>query len=266
MRRPAPLLIGLLLATTAALASPPVPLAGAQKSVLFLVIDDFRPELSGAYGQRRLVTPNLDKFAQSALTFGHAYVQFAHCSPSRNSFLSGRSPQTTQVYNFVEHFREVGKNWTALPQFFKENGYYSAGGGKVYHPNLPPNNDPPSWDVYFYANGDDRGCKQGDSLFDKVCPSDEEDSAFYDYNLATETVAQLKKAKSQAKPFFIAAGLRRPHLSFHAPRRFYDMYANNGTFPTDMPLAKHKTGPVGMPELAFYSDKGAGVHPWPPVP
>jgi arylsulfatase A-like enzyme len=158
MRRSAPPLIGLLLASTVILAPPLVPLAGAPKSVLFLVIDDFRPELSAAYGQRRLITPNLDKFAQSALTFGHAYVQFAHCSPSRNSFLSGRSPQTTQVYNFVEHFREVGKNWTALPQFFKQNGYYSAGGGKVYHPNLPPNNDPPSWDVYFYANGDDRGC------------------------------------------------------------------------------------------------------------
>ena len=270
MRRSAPLLIGpligLLLATTAVLASPPVPLAGAPKSVLFLVIDDFRPELSTAYGQRGIVTPNLDKFAQSALTFGHAYVQFAHCSPSRNSFLSGRSPQTTQVYNFVEHFREVGQNWTALPQFFKENGFYTAGGGKVYHPNLPPNNDPPSWDEYFFANGDDRGCKQGDSLFDKVCPSDEDDSAFYDCNLVAETVAQLKKAKAQAKPFFIAAGLRRPHLAFHAPRRFYDMYANNGTFPDDMPLAKHKKGPVGMPELAFYSDTGPGVHPWPSVP
>jgi arylsulfatase A-like enzyme len=78
-----------------------VPPVGASKSnVLFLVIDDFRPELSVAYGQHRLVTPNLDKFARSALTFGHAYVQFAHYSPSRNSFLSGRSPQTTQVWQW----------------------------------------------------------------------------------------------------------------------------------------------------------------------
>ena len=30
-----------------------------------------------------------------------------------------------------------------MPQFFKNNGYYVAGGGKVYHPSHPPNNDMP---------------------------------------------------------------------------------------------------------------------------
>jgi iduronate 2-sulfatase len=42
-----------------------------------------------------------------------------------------------------------GADWTAMPQFFKEHGWYAAGGGKVYHPSRPPNNDmPKSWDVY----------------------------------------------------------------------------------------------------------------------
>ena len=79
-------------------------------NVLLLVIDDLRPELA-AYGFPT-VTPHLDAFASSALTFGRAYVQYSHCSPSRNSFLSGRSPQTTGVYNFIDHFRlpNVGAN------------------------------------------------------------------------------------------------------------------------------------------------------------
>ena len=62
-------------------------------NVLLLVIDDLRPELA-AYGFST-VTPHFDAFASSALTFTRAYVQYSHCSPSRNSFLSGRSPQTT---------------------------------------------------------------------------------------------------------------------------------------------------------------------------
>ena len=33
-------------------------------------------------------------------------------------------------------------------------------------------------------------------------------------------------------------------------RRFYELYANNGTAPTDLPLAKHKTWPANTPELA----------------
>ena len=46
-------------------------------------------------------------------------------------------------------------------------------------------------------------------------------------------------------------GLRRPHRVWHVPRRFYELYANNGTAPTDLPLAKHKTWPANTPELAY---------------
>lgn len=102
--------------------SPPAPPApkGAL-NVLFMVIDDLRPEFNKAYGQTYLKTPNLDKFKETALTFSRAYVQYSHCSPSRNSFMSGRSPQTTSVYNFIDHFRMsgIGEDWTAMPQFFK---------------------------------------------------------------------------------------------------------------------------------------------------
>ena len=50
-----------------------------------------------------------------------------------------------------------------------------------------------------------------------------------------------------------ALGVRRspPRPTQHVPRRFYDLYPNNGTFPTAMPLAKHKLPPTGMPTLAF---------------
>ena len=60
-------------------------------SVLFIVIDDLRTEFNVAYGQKRLVTPNIDKFAAEALTFTRAYVQYSHCSPSRNCEC-GRAP------------------------------------------------------------------------------------------------------------------------------------------------------------------------------
>ena len=117
---------------------------------------------------------------------------------------------------------------------------------------------PLSWTTYFKPNGDDRGCRDNETLGwccglagSNVCPSDEPDSAFYDWVLANDTVAQLAFAKQSSTPFFIGAGLRRPHRVWHVPRRFYDLYANNGTHPTDMPLALHKTGPIKMPTLAF---------------
>jgi iduronate 2-sulfatase len=69
------------------------------------------------------------------------YCQQAICGPTRNSFLSGRRPQRTQSWNFIDHFREpgVGANWLSFPGYFKTHGYTSLGGGKTYHPGLPPN-------------------------------------------------------------------------------------------------------------------------------
>ena len=76
------------LALTAAAAAGGARAAGSPPkgalSVLFIVIDDLRTEFNVAYGQKRLVTPNIDKFAAEALTFTRAYVQYSHCSPSRN--------------------------------------------------------------------------------------------------------------------------------------------------------------------------------------
>ena len=86
-----------------------VVVAGAREekrlNVLLIVVDDLRPEFNVSYGQTHLVTPVLDTFAKDSLTFNRAYTQYAHCSPSRNSFLSGRSPQSTGVYNFIDDFR-----------------------------------------------------------------------------------------------------------------------------------------------------------------
>jgi arylsulfatase A-like enzyme len=50
---------------------------------LFIAVDDLRPEL-GVYDWKHAPkTPNLDKFAESALVFKNAYIQYSFCCPSR---------------------------------------------------------------------------------------------------------------------------------------------------------------------------------------
>ena len=90
--------------------------------------DDMRPQL-GAYGDPVVKSPNLDALAKEGLLFQYAYTQYAYCCPSRNSFLSGRRPERTQIMNFNTDFRRsVGKDWTALPEFFKDHGYFTTSG------------------------------------------------------------------------------------------------------------------------------------------
>ena len=81
---------------------PPGPLPPrppGQKNVLLVVVDDLRPQL-GAYYQNQTLTPNINAFAADALVFDRAFCQLAVCSPSRNSFMSGRRPDTTKTWNF----------------------------------------------------------------------------------------------------------------------------------------------------------------------
>ncbi|MEM1444341.1 MAG: sulfatase-like hydrolase/transferase, partial [Verrucomicrobiota bacterium] len=63
--------------------------AGDPPNILFLAIDDLRPEV-GVYGVDRAVTPRIDEFAKSALRFNRAYVTYPLCLPSRASMLTGK--------------------------------------------------------------------------------------------------------------------------------------------------------------------------------
>lgn len=86
------LMIALLATATAATVQP--------KNVLYIVYDDLRPDLS-AYDVKFMDTPNIQKLADTGTLFERAYCQEAVCSPSRNSFATGRRPNTTAVWNFV---------------------------------------------------------------------------------------------------------------------------------------------------------------------
>jgi hypothetical protein len=70
---------------------PPGPAPAGALNVLYLLADDLRPEIAGGYGQSQALTPNIDKLAQSGLTFAKAYCQQAVCGPSRNSFMTGNA-------------------------------------------------------------------------------------------------------------------------------------------------------------------------------
>lgn len=90
----------------------------------------------------------MDALAAQGTLLARAYCNFAWCAPSRNSFLSGRTPDTTQAWNFLNSFRQApgAQDWVTLPGYFKRAGYYATSLGKVFHPDLPPNFDyPASW-------------------------------------------------------------------------------------------------------------------------
>ncbi len=97
-------------------------------NVLYILSDDMRADIA-AYGLPTK-TPHLDALAASGLRFTHAFSQISVCSPSRQSFLTGRRPDRSQVWNFID---ANPVDVPATPRLFRDAGYLALGAGKGFH-------------------------------------------------------------------------------------------------------------------------------------
>jgi len=261
MHRPHRLPVALLLSmavlggsTSSSTSSAPL------KNVLLIVIDDLRPQLN-AYGAPDMkmangtsTTPHIDALAAEGALFERAYVQQAICSPTRNSFLSGRYPDKTKTWNFINSFRDegVGDGWTALPEFFLKHGYWTTGAGKVYHPGHPPNYDGNrSWsDFSGFSKGGKCACggkhtpwpPGGHATCEGVVSSCGDDQVV---QIVSEQLAQAANGSIKS-PWFIAAGLHKPHMPFFAKQEHFALYPKPSA-----PLPAHV--PAGYPYDAWHS-------------
>jgi iduronate 2-sulfatase len=233
----------------------------AKPNVLFIMADDFRPEM-GSYGSTAL-TPHLDKLAARSVQFERAYCQQAVCNPSRSSLLTGLRPDTLRLWNNGTHFRELNPEVTTLPLWFKEQGYTTRCVGKIFHNwHTAEKGDRRSWsadEFLHYANhGADTPQIQGTLPPNLVKMGggrgypeqgitschDVPDEAYYDGRVAVEAVRVLSEVKD--KPFFLAVGFWKPHAPFNAPKKYWYLYERS-----KLPVL-NGARPEGAPEIAFH--------------
>lgn len=226
----------------------------APQNVLFIAIDDLRPAL-GCYGDPVAITPNIDRLASRGTVFNRAYCQLAVCGPSRLSLLSGRRPDTIQVWDLNSHFRETLPDLITLPQHFKNNGYYTRSIGKIFHGSGAPMKDPPSWtEEPLYDSGrkhEWRYASEENRAVEKLKRSSTEaedvtDRTFVDGLVCDAAETALATFKETGKPFFLGVGFRKPHLPFVAPKKYWDLYQR-----ADIPKPVTNSHPTGAPEFAL---------------
>lgn len=80
-------------------------------NIVLIVADDLGPGDLGAYGQDRILTPNLDALARSGLVFRQAYSAAPVCAPSRCALLTGL---------FAEHCSVTENARPNVPLSFEE--------------------------------------------------------------------------------------------------------------------------------------------------
>ena len=96
-------------------------------------VDDLRTQLSVYPEGGAMHTPTFDRIAKQAVVFERAYVAVALCMPSRTALLTGRRPDSTHINAAPPNswcWCQRGE-FTTFPRHFKNNGYITAGGGKI---------------------------------------------------------------------------------------------------------------------------------------
>ena len=115
-------------------------------NILVISLDDMNDWIGAMGGHPQAMTPNLDSFSESAVTFRRAYTVSPSCNPSRTAMFTGKAPWETGLYHNGQTWRHVVGDEQTMPEYFREAGYWVAGAGKIYHGNMP---DFKGWDDYY---------------------------------------------------------------------------------------------------------------------
>ncbi len=233
------------------LAAEPAP----RPNVLFIVCDDLNTHVSTS-GYPHIKTPAMEGLAAAGMTFGRAYCQYPVCGPSRASFLSGLYPESTGVFDNKVDIRKTRPGTRSMPQCFKEQGYWTASVGKVFH---SPGHEPGqlAWHEFRRFENDemphvvaakrDFEAKHGpvdiganrrlwrehlNTLSTQTRgqrrpgygPSGLRDEQHKDGKNVRQIVSWLDERQYGDQPFFIVCGIQKPHVPFLAPDAHFDLY------------------------------------------
>lgn len=228
-------------------------------NVIMVVIDDLRTEL-GCYGVDAMHSPSIDRFAQKGMLFNHAYAQYPVCNPSRSSFLSGLRPDEVGIISNTVPLRRVQPNLVTLPQLFRENGYFTAGIGKIFHLSVDHADeralfvDPLSWDYFFDAlDGTTKTGRQGEgrNLTNGKIPWATWKAAAGDDADQPDGINNLEVLKvledNHERPFFIGYGIHKPHDPFIAPKKYFEFYPEGRTQLAEEPEGRSKRIKMAIP-------------------
>ena len=222
-------------------------------NILMIVCDDLNGWI-GALGRHPQVsTPAIDALAARGSLFTRAYCPAPYCHSSRISTFTSCLPSTTGVYEQEPFWKSPTRRQTHV-ESLRASGYHAFGAGKVFHgkfaygpateqraksaewrdtqhrisiwddfrlpsPEPLPDRRPVNGLVDF---SDFASVPSKYYLFDWGPLPDAIEPELPDSITAEAIVDFLRAPPSQ--PFFCAAGIYKPHLPWHVPQRFFDLY------------------------------------------
>lgn len=264
-------------------------------NILFIAIDDLKPIgsvfaedpgnfLQRVYPDKQLrtevahrMTPNIQRLANSGVSFMDAYCAAPACNPSRAALMTGIRPHTTGFTTnargvFFREFEYEGIRPLAdaktIPEYLKANGWYTASTGKIFHTgsSYEKSDGARSWTHWTNVGGNAGPKTPSPWKTDGLDWGQEGDSnsgyhQLNDYRKADFMARVLENGQatdqgttfkiSEDQPFFLALGIFRPHLPFYATKDLLDLFPAEEMNITRELLEEFTQDADDLPEIAF---------------
>lgn len=206
----------------------------AGPNILILIGDDHAAGTLGIDGDLRQATPRLDLLARQGVRFDRAYCNAPVCTPSRQSFLTGRLPHAVGVTLLTTPLPEDA---LTLADWLGELGYVTGAIGKMHfnsrsHHGFAERIDTPEWQRHLKENPPEGGDRRrpwrpfldpaavwlNSANQDMGLPEAAMEATF----LADRAADFIRRHRDE--PFALIVGFHEPHSPFTYPREYAGRY------------------------------------------
>ncbi|MEW6302379.1 MAG: sulfatase [Verrucomicrobiota bacterium] len=224
----------------------------AQPNFVIVLADDLGYGDLHCYGDKTLLTPNLDRFAAEGLRLTSCYAAAANCSPSRTGLLTGRTPTRVGVQNWIPMLSpmHVRKEEITIATLLRNAGYATAHVGKWHLNgmfNLPGQPQPSDHGFEHWFSTQNNALPNHKNPYNFVrngIPMGEL-KGYSSEIVAGEAIRWLTEVRDKTKPFFLFVCFHEPHEPIATDKRFADMY------PSDDPSYTAHHGNITQMDEAF---------------
>ncbi len=199
------------------------------KQMIFIMTDTQRKDMLGCYGNKAMITPNLDGLAAEGILFERAYTTQPVCGPARSAIFTGLYPHTNGCIANCIGLESTVKN---VGQRLQHEGIHTAyigkwhlDGGDYFGKGVCPE----GWDEKYWY---DMRCYLEELTEEERVRSRRSASVLegdgiteeftYGYRCAVRAEEFLKQHGNE--DFFLVVSLDEPHDPFLAPAEYAKEY------------------------------------------
>lgn len=214
-----------------------------QPNIVIIISDDHAFQAIGAYGNKLMPTPNIDRIAKEGVLFNKGYVTNSICGPSRAVILTGKYSHKNG-FKDNENSRFDGSQDSFVKQL-KKSGYETAWIGKWHLES-----DPQGFDYWQILPAQGQYYNPDFHMMDGT----NKKNVGYVSDIVEDAAENWLDKRDMDKPFCLVIGHKATHrtwipdgqdmgkfdhVTFPLPANFYDDYKNREAAKVqDMSIAK----------------------------